>query len=126
MSRNTKITLVALFILIVVLPMGYWAYSMTQPAPYDELAACLTEKGVTFYGAFWCPHCAEQKRLFGRSAERLPYIECSTPDKQGQLQICIDAQIKGYPTWEFPGGERATQVLTPEVLAEKASCPFPN
>ena len=29
------------------------------------LAECLSEHGVIMYGAFWCPHCAAQKKVFG-------------------------------------------------------------
>ena len=30
------------------------------------------------YGAYWCPHCAHQKELFGAEAWSLiPYVECS-------------------------------------------------
>jgi thiol-disulfide isomerase/thioredoxin len=92
------------------------------PGPYDGLASCLKDKGVKFYGAFWCPHCAEQKKLFGNSVKLLPYIECSTPDAMGQTQVCIDAKIESYPTWVFPDGTRVTGGLTPAELAAKSGC----
>ena len=97
----------------------------TGPGEYDELAQCLADKGVIFYGAFWCPHCAEQKKLFGASAKLLPYVECSTPDAMGQLQVCKDKKIESYPTWVFPDGSR-TGGLTPEELASKSDCPLSN
>lgn len=89
---------------------------------YDEFAQCIADSGATFYGAFWCPHCLEQKELFGASQKNLPYVECSTPDRRGQLQVCIDAGIQSYPTWEFADGERQTGVVSLEMLAEKTSC----
>ena len=46
-------------------------------ATFRALAEHLTNEGAVFYGAEWCSHCQEQKRLFGASASRLPYIECS-------------------------------------------------
>ena len=33
------------------------------------LAEHLTEEGALFYGASWCPHCQEQKLLFGASGK---------------------------------------------------------
>ncbi|MES2059898.1 MAG: hypothetical protein V4438_02625 [Patescibacteria group bacterium] len=92
------------------------------PGQYDALATCLADKGVKFYGAFWCPHCAEQKKLFGASAKLLPYIECSTPDAANQTQACIDAKIESYPTWQFADGSRQSGAITPADLAAKSGC----
>lgn len=91
----------------------------------DTFASCLAEKGTKFYGAFWCPHCQNQKAMFGRSARLLPYIECSTPDGQSQLKICQDANVGGYPLWEFADESRLSGVVELEVLAEKTSCELP-
>lgn len=88
-------------------------------------AECLEEQGATFYGAFWCPHCQNQKRIFGRKgSDSLPYVECSTPDSQGQTQACIDAGIQSYPTWEFPDGSRVTGTQSIQALAAATSCPI--
>ena len=68
------------------------------------LAEHLTEEGVLFYGASWCPHCQEQKRLFGASAERLPYIECSPAGPNTpQSPSCSRAGMQSYPTWVING-----------------------
>ena|SRR3989344_1792338 len=93
-----------------------------QPGKYDEFASCLKEKGAIFYGAFWCPHCQSQKKIFGNSADNLNYVECSTPDGNGQLQVCKDAKIDGYPTWVFADGSRKTGELSFAELAEKTGC----
>jgi hypothetical protein len=61
---------------------------------YDAFAKCLTEKGATMYGAEWCPHCKEQKAVFGNSFKYINYVEC--PDN---TQLCLDKGIQGYPTW---------------------------
>jgi len=71
----------------------------TASVNYDEFATCLGNKGATFYGAYWCPHCNAQKEAFGSSAKLLPYVECSDSDVEGQLQVCKDKKIMGYPTW---------------------------
>ncbi len=108
---------------------GIIAYSYREnntPGPLDGFATCLKDKGVKFFGAFWCPHCQREKALFGRSARLLPYIECSTPDAKGQLQICKDNHIEGYPTWEFPGGGRLTGEIPLQTLAASSSCQLPQ
>lgn len=96
----------------------------TRVSRYDGFAQCLTDAGVKFYGAYWCPHCQAQKRLFENSS-KLPYIECSTPNGQGQTQVCIEAGITGYPTWELADGTRLDGEQTLEVLAENSGCELP-
>lgn len=59
--------------------------------------------------------------MFGEAVDKLPYIECSTPDKQGQTQVCIDAGIKAYPTWEFQDKTRSEGVLTIDQLIQRAN-----
>ncbi len=51
------------------------------------------------FGAYWCPHCADQKALFGKSVKQLPYFECSVNGQQ--TQACNDRGITSYPTWQF-------------------------
>lgn len=101
-------------------------YSEAKPSPYIELAQCIADSGATFYGAFWCPHCAEQKALFGSSHEFLPYVECSTPDRQNQTEVCIEAGIESYPTWDLADGTRIGGVQTREQLAELTGCQLPE
>lgn len=119
MNKTTRY--IILFSLIAVF-IGLFVWYKAVPGRYDKLADCLTEKGAKFYGAFWCPHCQTQKQVFGKSASRLPYIECSTPDSKGQLQVCIDAKISTYPTWVFADGTVEVGEKSPQELAEKTSC----
>ena len=93
------------------------------PGKYDAFATCIAQSGSTFYGAFWCPHCQAQKARFGSSAHLLPYVECSTPDGQGQLQVCKDKGVIEYPTWQF-ANSTTTEVGEFELsaLAQKTGC----
>ena len=95
------------------------------PGKYDEFAICLKDKGAIFYGAFWCPHCQAQKKLFGSSTKLLPYVECSTADGNAQTQICIDKNVESYPTWEFADGTRLNGEIPLTQLAEKTACVLP-
>jgi len=88
-------------------------------------AECLKEEGATFYGAFWCPHCQNQKRIFGKKAsDSLPYVECSTQDGQNQTEACIEAGVESYPTWEFADGTRVGGTQSIQDLAAQTSCPI--
>jgi len=93
---------------------------------YDALATCLKTNGAVFYGAFWCPHCNNQKEAFGTSKTLLPYVECATPDGKDQTQVCKDKQITGYPTWEFADGSRLSGEIPMETLAQKTGCVLPK
>jgi glutaredoxin len=93
--------------------------------PYDTFAQCLTDKGVTFYGAFWCPHCQAQKKVL-QNSKKLPYVECSTPDGKSQTPICIEKNITGYPTWDFADGSRIDKEMTIDELSEKTECVLPS
>lgn len=105
---------------------GIW-YLNSQPGALDGFASCLGEKGAKFYGAFWCPHCTNQKKLFGRSAKKLPYIECGVPgNTSAQTKECTDAGVKGYPTWIFADGSRLDGEVDLQTLAEKTTCELPK
>jgi hypothetical protein len=118
---NTKV-LIGVGVLVLAAFIGIGAWVGVQPGKYDTFAQCLEDAGATFYGAFWCPHCQEQKAMFGKSSALLPYTECSLPSGQGQTQACIDAGIESYPTWEFADGSRLTGVRQFNELTEKTGC----
>ena len=120
----TNKIITTIIVLLTLAGIGFLIFAPGKPAKYDTFAKCLAEKGIKFYGAFWCPHCREQKALFGKSAQFLPYNECSTPDGQGQNQLCKDKGIQSYPTWVFPNGARLNGVISLEDLSATSTCPL--
>ena len=110
---------------IIILLAGFTIVSFSAPGKYDDFAKCLSEKGVKFYGSFWCSHCANQKAMFGKSFQYINYIECSTPDGNSQLPICKDAGVKSYPPWDFPDGTKETGEFTIQQLNNRTGCPVP-
>ena len=93
---------------------------------YVGFAKCLGEKEAVFYGAYWCPHCINQKAMFGKAAEEfLPYVECDPRGKNSESQLCLDKKIDGYPAWDFADGERLDGEIALSVLAEKTGCELP-
>lgn len=125
LNKQTIFIILAM-ILFVVVPVGIFAVvsskSAVKPGQYNALATCLTEKGAKMYGAYWCAHCANQKKMFGDSFSKVKYIECSLPGGQAQTEACKDAGINGYPTWEFGDGSRLEGEVPLETLAVKSGC----
>ncbi len=110
---------------VVFLPKATGYEAGPRAGFYDEFAQCIADSGAKFYGTFWCPHCQNQKKMFGTSAKLLPYTECSTPDGKGTLPVCTEAEIKSYPTWEFPDMTRLTGEVPLADLAAKTQCALP-
>jgi hypothetical protein len=130
-KTNIKIFVSIIILLILgtvttVLLQSSSGSAPATPGKYDAFAQCLKDKGALFYGAFWCPHCAAEKALFGSSVHLLPYIECSTPDANGQTQICIDKKIQSYPTWIFADGSQLNGTIPLAQLAQKTGCVLPQ
>ena len=112
-------------IALIVASVGTSVFVKAGQGQLDSFAQCLKERGVIFYGAFWCPHCQNTKAMFGKSAKLLPYVECSTPDGKGQLQICKDKGVTGYPTWTFPNSTTTlTGERTLQELSTASGCPL--
>ena len=98
-------------------PYG-WKVTSTSGESEIALAQHLTAIGAKKYGAFWCPHCFEQKQLFGQEAfDEVTYIECAEGGKDPQPQACQAAGIQSFPTWEIDG-KFYPGIKTPDELAE--------
>ncbi|NER78139.1 MAG: vitamin K epoxide reductase family protein [Leptolyngbya sp. SIO1D8] len=90
------------------------------------LAAHLKDIGAKMYGAWWCPHCHDQKQLFGQDAAKtIPYIECAEDGQNPQRELCRSAGISGFPTWEIQG-ELYSGAQSLEVLAEASGYTGPS
>ena len=123
-----KKPIIGMLLIFAVVIVGIFSLSLKEKAPgkYDEFAKCLTEKNTKMWGAYWCPHCTNQKKEFGDSWEFVTYTECSLPGGSGQTEECNEAGIDGYPIWEFEDGERMSGEVPFETLAEKSGCELPN
>lgn len=127
MKKETKYLIgIIITIVVVIGALSFLDPNSSQTSTkYDGFAMCLQEKGAKFYGAFWCPHCQAQKKMFENS-EKLPYVECSTPDGKDQTEVCKEAGVESYPTWFFADGEKMTGEIALETLAEKTGCELPT
>ena len=96
------------FIIVLIIIGAIYGYKNISkepigPGQYDEFAQYLTEQGAIMYGTEWCPHCKNNKVIFGNSFQYINYIDC---DKD--RNACRDAGISSYPTWNvnnqnYPG-----------------------
>ena len=94
---------------------------------YDSFAKCLASKQAKMYGLYWCPHCADQKRMFGAAFHYVPYVECAVgPPGSGQMApVCQAAGVKLFPSWQFGAAAPKEGVLSLEDLSAKTGCSLP-
>lgn len=80
------------------------AITTTSGSAELALASHLKQVGAKMYGAFWCPHCHDQKQLFGKEAfKQINYIECDPKGKNPKPNLCEAANVQSFPTWEIKG-----------------------
>jgi hypothetical protein len=119
---------IAIYAVVIAAAIGgvYYFVHRSQHK-YDAFAQCLGARGAKMYGAYWCPHCQEQKEKFDASFKFAPYVECGIKgDTHGLAQVCKDENIKHYPPWQFPPtGERVERVFTLEELSDRTGCALP-
>ncbi|MGK7928273.1 MAG: vitamin K epoxide reductase family protein [Spirulina sp.] len=81
-----------------------WEIATTSTPSEIALAQHLSQIGVKMYGAYWCPHCSEQKFLLGKQAfAAIDYIECDRQAKNSQTALCQATGISSFPTWQIDG-----------------------
>ncbi|MDR5640066.1 MULTISPECIES: hypothetical protein [unclassified Thermosynechococcus] len=93
------------------------AQGTSQTISPQGLANHLKKINAKMYGAYWCPACMKQKELFGSAFKSINYIECDARGTNGQPELCKQANIRAYPTWEI-NGKRYEGVYPLEGLAQ--------
>ena len=128
MISNLKSWFIGVAVLALV---GGGAFFLTaepseEQKEITEIAQCIKDSGAIFYGAFWCPHCADQKKTLGGRKFNYNYVECSTIDRRGLTPVCKEEGIQNYPTWKFEDGDVCTGAYSLAALASKAGCDLPD
>jgi uncharacterized membrane protein/glutaredoxin len=102
-------------------PAFGWEITTTSGDAEIALARHLVKVGAKEYSAYWCPHCHEQKLLFGKQAyEELNdnvKVECAPDGLKAQTELCKAAKIDGFPTWII-NGKSYSGVQSLEELAK--------
>jgi glutaredoxin len=83
----------------------------------EALAKCLTEKGYAMAGTSWCPHCKEQKELFGDAFQYVTYHDCDE-----EADWCTEHNVEGYPSWISPQASVSPGVKPLRTLKNMADC----
>lgn len=124
MKLNSTSGIISVSVLFVVLLIGFAVWQNVKPSNLQEFAQCLTENGATVYEAWWCPHCQDQKAMFGSAYRYIDNVECG--GARGQLNANLCPDITATPTWRGPDGLeiRGSQPLP--VLAEQFGCELPE
>src|ERR1041384_1424959 len=92
---------------------------------YDSFAKCLASKQAKMYGLYWCPHCADQKAMFGSAFKYVPYVECAIRGSKDLAPECKVAGVKLFPSWQFGMDAPKEGVLSLDALSEKTGCSLP-
>ena len=112
-------------VIIIAFAAAYYFLWYKHTSRLDAFAKCLTAKQAKMYGAFWCPHCEEQKEMFGSSFQYAPYIECGIKGSKGIEPVCTQAGIKRFPTWIFADGTRVEGEHELDFLGQETGCSLP-
>lgn len=105
---------------VMLLLIAFGSISTANADDIDKLARCIAKSGAKYYAAWWCPYCKKQNELFGKSASRLPYVECSPRGSREVLPKC--GHIEGFPTWIFADKSKVRGVQSFQQLASLSGC----
>jgi hypothetical protein len=124
-SNPARLRYVMIAVAIVLAAAAAYYFTHRRNTKLDAFAKCLTDKQAKMYGAYWCPHCQDQKEKFGSAFEFAPYVECGIKGSQGIAQVCTEAGIKRFPTWVFSDGTRVEGSHELDFLGDKTGCSLP-
>jgi len=123
-------TMQMLWVLVIaglhLVPLIFFNIPSSEPLPdprkLDAFAKCLTENGVSMFGADDCTWCNRQKELFGESFVLVDYVNC----RQSEVK-CQVKSLEGMPTWTQHAKDgtelkRNAGVLTLRELEDFSGC----
>ncbi|QHG20885.1 thioredoxin family protein [Nostoc sp. ATCC 53789] len=84
-----------------------WEITTTSGKAELALAKHLVYIGAKEYVSWWCPHCHEQKLIFGKQAYQIINdsikVECDKRGINPHPDLCNAAKVPGVPTWVING-----------------------
>jgi hypothetical protein len=110
---------------LVLFAAAYYAGWYHRNHRYDAFAQCLASKHARMYGLYWCPHCLDQKEMFGKAFQYVPYQECAIKGSREMAPECKAAGAKNFPSWQFEGQPLHEGVLPLEDLSQRSGCSLP-
>ncbi len=121
-SSRDKLVWGGIALILIVAYAGFWYYNNHR---YDGFAKCLASTQTRMYGLYWCPHCAEQKAMFGRAFHYVPYVECAIKGSRELAPACSAAGVKLFPSWQFGSNPPVEGVFPLQELSDKTGCRLP-
>ncbi len=125
MQEKKQIIIISIVTLVVILGVVLIGInknsSLDTSGKYDVFAKCVASKGLTMYGAVWCPHCQNEKSHFGSSFKYVPYVEC--PDN---IKLCDEKGVVGFPTWIDSAGKKYEGEQGLAGIAKISGCELPQ
>ncbi len=112
-------------VILVLLLGAFIAGRHYRNHKYDSFAQCLAGKQAKMYGLYWCPHCLDQKEMFGAAFHSVPYVECAIKGSSEVAPQCKMAGVKLFPSWQFGMEPPKEGVLSLEALSDKTGCSLP-
>lgn len=111
-----KTAVLGLFVIAVVLMGSYVVqyddiaqaklpvYEISPADSYTvSLAKYMGSRGAVMYGSYKCPHCTDQKKMFGSAFQYIGYVECHPQGPDANPSLCTARGIRNFPTWEING-----------------------
>jgi len=97
-----------IFFSIIKDSKSYTTEHLNSRENFDKIVTLLNkflnENNIVMYSAYWCPHCHDQKQLFGKEAvQELKVVECAKDGKDIEYELCQTKGISGFPSWEING-----------------------
>ena len=112
-------------VVVILLAAAFIAGRYYRNHKYDSFAKCLASKQAKMYGLYWCPHCIEQKEMFGEAFHYVPYVECAIKGSRELTTECKIAGVKLFPSWQFGTEPPKEGVLSLGALSDKTGCALP-
>lgn len=111
--------------ILILFAAAYLAGRYYKDHKYDSFAKCIASRQAKMYGLYWCPHCADQKAMFGSAFKYVPYVECAIRGSKELAPECKTAGVKLFPSWQFGMDPPKEGVLSLDALSEKTGCSLP-
>ncbi len=124
-SEEKKKKVLTYAVAILLLIGAFMAGRYHRNHKYDSFAECLAGHQAKMYGLYWCPHCADQKAMFGDAFHNVPYVECAIKGSKELAPECQVAGVKLFPSWQFGNDPPKEGVLSLQALSEKTGCKLP-
>ena len=120
MKKTSTGVIIIGVVVVVAIVFGLVRWWQNSSEKYNQFAECISLKNAEIAGVDWCPHCQEQKKMFGDSFKYVIYNNCDL-----MKAWCDEHDVKQYPTWFINNKRQSPGVKSMEELSRLTGCPLP-